>query len=173
MSENRSCKQANLSEKDLARLNQLRETLTAANVTYTLLAHDLTIRSAQEGAEQGLGALANMAPTFILRSETGYLAAIIRGDSRLSYKKIKRKLNLKNLCLATPEQVRQVTGAEVGYVSLLNAGIVTIIDNRLTEMDAVYGGCGVPCYTLEIAPRDLIAFTQAQLFDFTEPKERT
>ena len=78
-------------------------------VNYTLLAHDLTIRSAQEGVEQGFGELANMAPTFILRSETGYLAAIIRGDTRLSYKKIKQKLKLKDLCLATPEQVRQVT----------------------------------------------------------------
>jgi len=47
-----------------------------------------------------------MAPTFILRSEAGYLAAIIRGDTRLSYKKIKQKLKLKNLCLATPEQIR-------------------------------------------------------------------
>jgi len=159
-----------LSEEDAARLSRLREILQVAHGDYTLLAHDLPTRSAQDGVEQGFGELPNMAPTFILRSETGYLAAIIRGDTRLSYKKIKQKLTLKNLCLATPEQVRQVTGSEVGYVSLINAGIVTIIDSRLVALDTIYGGCGVPCHTLKINPQDLIALTQAQVFDFTELK---
>jgi prolyl-tRNA editing enzyme YbaK/EbsC (Cys-tRNA(Pro) deacylase) len=165
-------KQDILSEENVARLTQLQETLKAANVKYTLLAHDLPIRSAQDGAEHGFGGLADMAPTFILRAGTSYLAAIIRGDTRLSYKKIKQKLKLKDLCLATPEQVRQVTGSEVGYVSLIHAGIVTIVDSQLTELDIIYGGCGVPCYTLKINPRDLVALVQAQVFDFTEPKDR-
>jgi prolyl-tRNA editing enzyme YbaK/EbsC (Cys-tRNA(Pro) deacylase) len=160
------------SNAQVARLDQLRATLDAANVNYTLLAHDLTVRSAQEGAERGFGELANMAPTFILRSETGYLAAIIRGDTRLSYKKIRRALKLKDICLATPEQVRQVTGSEVGYVSLLNVGMATIIDSRLAELDTIYGGCGVPCCTLKIAPQDLIALAQAHVFDFAEPKDK-
>ena len=153
---------------EVVRLSQLKETLNAANVNY--IVHELTIRSAQEGAQQGLGLLANMAPTFIIRSETGYLAAIIRGDTRLSYKKIKQKLRLKNLSLASPEQVQQVTGSEIGYVSLINSGIVTIIDSRIAEVDTIYGGCGIPRYTLQINSQDLIPLTQAQVFDFTEPK---
>ena len=172
MSEIRNPNQAVPSEEEAARLEHLRETLSTANVSYTILAQALIIRSAQEGVEQGLGELANMAPTFILRSEAGYLAAVIRGDSRLSYKKIKRELKLKNLRLASPEQVQQVTGAEVGYVSLLNVGLATIIDSRLIDVDTIFGGCGVPRHTLKINPRDLIALTQARVFDFTEPMEK-
>ena len=160
------------SNNETIRLEQLKESLDAAKVHYTILAQDLTIRSAQEGVEQGLGELANMAPTFILRSENGYLAAVIRGDSRLSYKKIKRELKLKDLSLASPEQVQQATGAEVGYVSLFNTGIATIIDSRLTKVDTIFGGCGVPRYTLKINPRDLIVITKARVFDFTEPTEK-
>src|SRR3972149_3355406 len=111
---------------EVVRLSQLKETLNAANVNY--IVHELTIRSAQEGAQQGLGLLANMAPTFIIRSERGYLAAIIPGDTRLSYKNVKQKIRLKNLSPASPEQVQQVTGSEIGYVSLINSGIVTIIE---------------------------------------------
>jgi prolyl-tRNA editing enzyme YbaK/EbsC (Cys-tRNA(Pro) deacylase) len=170
MDEIQNHKPVTLSDKEVARLSQLRDTFNAANVNYTLLAHGLTIRTAQEGVEQGVGELATMAPTFIIRSETGYLAAIIRGDTRLSYKKIRHELKLKNLCLAIPEQVQQITGSEVGCVSLLNTGVATIMDIRLTELGMIYGGCGVPCYTLKINPRDLIALTQAQVFDFTEPK---
>jgi prolyl-tRNA editing enzyme YbaK/EbsC (Cys-tRNA(Pro) deacylase) len=74
-----------------------------------------------------------MASTLILRTEAGYLAAIVRGDTRLSYKKIKQKLGLKNVSLAAPEQVKQLTGSEVGHVALVNHGLTTIVDERVTE----------------------------------------
>ena len=152
-------------------LRRLKETLDAAGINYVIHTHSLAIHSAQDGVEQGLGRLANMAPTLILRSENNYLAAIVRGDTRVSYKKIKRHLKLKNLSLASPEQVQQVTGSEIGYVSLINSGVVTIVDSRIAEMDTIYGGCGIPNYTLQISPQDLIALTQAQVFDFTGPKD--
>ena len=79
---------------------------------------------------------------------------------------------MKNIRLASPEEVQQVTGSEVGYVSLINAGIITIIDSRLTEVDTIFGGCGVPRYSLKISPRDLIVLTQAHVFDFAEPLEK-
>jgi Cys-tRNA(Pro)/Cys-tRNA(Cys) deacylase len=172
MNEIRDHKESVLSEAEVMRLELLKETLNSAHIHYTIFVQDLIIRSAQEGVDQGLGELANMAPTFILRSDLGYRAAIIRGDTRLSYKKIKRELQLKNLCLASPEEVKQVTNAEIGYVSLFNPGIATIIDDRLMEVDTIFGGCGVPRYTLKINPRDLIAITQAKVFDFIEPKEK-
>ncbi len=152
-------------------LEHLEKTLNSAHIHYTIFAQDLIIRSAQEGVDQGLGELVNMAPTFILWSDLGYRAAVIRGDTRLSYKKIRRELQIKNLCLASPEEVQQVTGAEVGYVSLINSGITTIVDRRLMEIDTIFGGCGVPRYTLKISPCDLIAVTQANVFDFAESKE--
>jgi prolyl-tRNA editing enzyme YbaK/EbsC (Cys-tRNA(Pro) deacylase) len=86
-----------------------------------------------------------MAPTFILQTESGYLAA--------------------------PEAVKELTGAEVGYVSLINAGIKTIVDQRLLEMEAVFGGSGVRNHTLKINPRVVVALTGAEVFDFTELKE--
>jgi len=153
------------------RLRELEVVLKNAQVPYTILSHNRTIHSAAEGAAQGIGALANMAPTFILHTENGFLAAIICGDTRLSYKKIKRALGLKNLCLASPDEVKQITGAEIGYVSLINPGLSTIVDTRIIEKETIFGGCGIPEHTLQINPMDLIRLTQAFVFDFTEPKE--
>lgn len=157
-------------EQEPIQISRLKETLDAAGINYVIHVHSLAVHSAQDGVEQGFGGLANMAPTLILWSENNYLAAIVRGDTRVSYKKIKRYLKLKNLSLASPEQVQQVTGSKVGYVSLINSGVATIIDNRIAEIDTIYGGCGIPNYTLQISPQDLIALTSAQVFDFTEPK---
>jgi prolyl-tRNA editing enzyme YbaK/EbsC (Cys-tRNA(Pro) deacylase) len=100
------------------------------------------------------------------------LAAIIRGDTRLSYKKIKQKLGLKNVSLAAPAQVKQLTGSEIGQVSLLNQGLKTILDRHVTEVETIYGGSGVSNHTLQISSQAVVTMTQAQVFDFTEPKDK-
>jgi len=154
-----------------ARIRQLKAVLDGFGVVYTILVHEQNIATAQDGAQTGLGALSAMAPTFILQTEKGFLAAVIRGDTRLSYKKIKRELGLKNISLASPEQVKELTGAEVGWVSLVNPGLPTILDARLTELAVVNGGSGEPKHTLQISPQAVIQVTQARVFDFTEFKD--
>jgi prolyl-tRNA editing enzyme YbaK/EbsC (Cys-tRNA(Pro) deacylase) len=157
-------------DSDSTQIDQLKQLLHEARAQYRFIAHSETIQTAQQGFEEGLGNISEMAPTFILASEQGYLAAVIRGDTRLSYKKIKKEMRLKNVSLATPDQVKQVTGAQVGQVSLINPGLPTIIDPLLLEKALVYGGCGVACNTLELNPQDLVLITQARVFDFTEKK---
>jgi prolyl-tRNA editing enzyme YbaK/EbsC (Cys-tRNA(Pro) deacylase) len=159
------------SNGDSARLAQLKMYLDGAGVAYAIHIHEQNLASAEDGPQAGLGALCAMAPTFILQTEAGYLAAVVRGDTRLSYKKIKKKLGLKNVSLAAPEQVKQLTGANIGYVPLINPGLKTIADERLTEVDTVYGGSGVLNHTLAISPQAVIALSGAQVFDFTEFKE--
>lgn len=159
------------SGQESQRLAQLKTCLDQAGIAFAILVHADNISTAQDGAQTGLGTLSAMAPTFILQTEAGYLAAVIRGDTRLSYKKIKKQLGLKNISLAGPDQVKDLTGAEVGYVALVNPGLRTIVDARVGEMEAVFGGSGAPKHTLRVAPRDLIQVTQAQVFDFTELKD--
>lgn len=153
------------------RLGKLRQLLDEAEADYEVLSHQETVASADEGVERGIGNLAQMAPTLILETERGLVAAIISGETRLSYKKIKRVLGLRNVSLAGPDVVLQTTGAHVGTVSLVNQGMPTMVDTRLTKEPMVYGGCGVPCHTLRINPLDLIRVTGAEVFDFTETRQ--
>ena len=159
-----------MSPNEREQINQLRRVLDAAGANYAILTHNEAVTSAEEGVEKGFGDLGAMAPTLILNTEEGYVAAIISGGTRLSYKKIKKKVGLKNASLAKPEQVQQATGAQIGAVALVNPGLRTIVDRRLTELDSVYGGCGVSRHSLQIRVKDLIAVTRAQVFDFTELK---
>jgi prolyl-tRNA editing enzyme YbaK/EbsC (Cys-tRNA(Pro) deacylase) len=156
---------------DRQRLEPLINLLNKAESRFSILAHTENISSAQEGASRGLGHISDMAPTFILKTNNGFLAAIIRGDTRLSYKKIKKEMHMKDVSLANPELVRQVTGAEIGSVALINPGIPTLVDVRLLEKDDVYGGCGIGGHTLKINTQDLVALTHARVFDFSEMKE--
>ena len=154
-------------------LSQLKQILDQAGANYEILTHPGAVLTAEAGVKHGMGDLAEMAPTLILETEKGYLAAIISGATRLSFKKIKKSLGLKNISLARPEIVLRETGAQVGSVSLVNPNLPTILDTRLEQFPVVFGGCGVPQHTLRISPADLIAVTRAKVFDFSEPKEET
>ena len=161
----------NLSQNQQEKIAQLKQKLDTATARYKILAHDVTVVSAEEGADKGIGSLREMAPTFILNTENGYIAAIVSGETRLLYKKIKKQLGLKNVSLATPEQVEEVTGAKIGTVSLINPDLPTIIDSHLLQIEDIYGGCGVPRHTLQINTEDLVKLTQGQVFDFTQLKD--
>lgn len=158
-------------QNDPPAVARLRAALDTAGARYRILRHAESVNSALDGAELGFGALEQMAPTLILRCEQGYLAAIVSGTTRLSYKKIKNQLRLKDVSMASPAEVLKVTGAEVGTVAMVNPGLRTLIDIRLRDAGEVFGGCGAPRYSLAIHITDLIAATAAEVFDFTEPRQ--
>lgn len=152
-------------------LKDLAEYLDSEYADYELLSHSKTLISSEDGERYGVGSLAEMAPTLILETETGPLAAIISGDTKIAYKKIKKELGLKNVSLAHSDKVLEVVGFPVGIVPLVRHNCPTIIDSRVMTFNYVFGGCGVDCHTLKITPADLVRLNNAKVFDFCEPKE--
>jgi prolyl-tRNA editing enzyme YbaK/EbsC (Cys-tRNA(Pro) deacylase) len=151
-------------------IRRLRALLDAADVDYAVIVHEAAVVSAEDGVEEGFGDLPEMAPALILKTKQDFIAAIIGGERRISYKKVKKALGLRDVSLAAPEQVRQITGAEPGAISLVNPGLRSIMDRGLLEQERVYGGTGLAGYTLHIRSQDLVMITGAQVFDFTEEK---
>lgn len=154
------------------RLENLRRILEEQDCRFEVSAQPRNVHSAEAGARHGFGSLEQMTPTFILRSGDRFLAAVVSGATRLSYSKIKRELGLKDVSLASPEEVRATTGSDVGSVSMIQPDLQTIVDSRVAGLDVMFGGCGVANHTLRMAPADLIRVTRARVFDFTTPKEQ-
>jgi prolyl-tRNA editing enzyme YbaK/EbsC (Cys-tRNA(Pro) deacylase) len=50
--------------------------------------------------------------------------------------------------------------------------VQTIVDERVLEVAMIYGGSGEPNHTLQIAPQAVVTLTQAEVFDFTELKDK-
>ncbi len=148
----------------------LQQALDAAGVAYEVLAHAATLHRAEDGAASFGVALAQMAPTLVLHTERGPLVATLSGATRLSFKKIKKALGLRNVSLAPRDEVVALTGAEPGVVALVNPGLPTLVDLRLLAQPWAYGGCGVPARTLRMRPADVVAVTGAQVLDITEDK---
>jgi prolyl-tRNA editing enzyme YbaK/EbsC (Cys-tRNA(Pro) deacylase) len=154
-----------------SRLASLRSRLDCAGCAYEILSHERTLHSAEDGVAHGMGSLEEMAPTFILKGDGSFFAAIVSGATKLSYRKLRKSLGLSNVSLADPHTVLDLTGSVVGTVSLVQTALPTLVDERLTALSAGYGGCGVPGHTLRIGVADLVRVTRARVFDFTEPKQ--
>jgi len=148
----------------------LQQALDAAGVAYEVLAHAATLHRAEDGVTHFGVPLEQMAPTLVLHTERGPLVATLSGATRLSFKKIKKALGLRNVSLAPRDEVVALTGAEPGVVALVNPGLPTLVDLRLLAQPWAYGGCGVPARTLRMRPADVVAVTGAQVLDITEDK---
>jgi len=58
--------------------------------------------------------------TLLFQVDKDVVAVMMRGDYHVSETKLRNYLGCKNLNLATPEMVKKITGAEVGYVGPVN-----------------------------------------------------
>ena len=155
---------------DNIQLNALDNLLKNNNADYSIFRDDFSIEKAVDGAKHYGISLSETTPTFILKAKDKYYAAIICGDTRISFKKLKQVLGVKDITMADPSIVLNLTGAKVGEVCLINGELATLVDHNILKNKNCYGGCGVPKSTLRINPQDLVRITNAKILDFTEPR---
>lgn len=151
-------------------LNRLDGFLKSKNADYTIFRDDFSLENAVDGAKHYGISLNETTPTFILKAKDKYYAAIISGNTRISFKKLKQVLGVKDISMANPETVLNLTGAKVGEVCLINCELTTLIDQCVLNNINCYGGCGAPKSTLKINTHDLVRITNAQILDFTDPR---
>jgi prolyl-tRNA editing enzyme YbaK/EbsC (Cys-tRNA(Pro) deacylase) len=152
---------------DDIRLIALDNFLKNNNADYAIFKDDFSLAKAADGAKHYGISLNETTPTFILKTKDQYYAAIINGNMRISFKKLKQALGVKDISMADPETVFNLTGAKVGEVSLINGELTTLIDHNVLKNINCYGGCGAPQSTLRINTQDLVRVTNARILDFT------
>jgi prolyl-tRNA synthetase len=85
------------------------------------------------------------------------VAALVRGDHKISEAKLRSLLGTEALTLAEPDVVREVTGAPVGFAGPVGLSLPIVADFALQEMaTAVAGANQADHHLLDICPsRDL------------------
>ncbi|GIN92674.1 hypothetical protein J6TS1_20610 [Siminovitchia terrae] len=140
-------------------MDKLKTILQEKEIQYEIIYHEKQIRTAQEGADYLGIELGQTAPTLVLKSEKGYFAMIVSGRKRVNLDEVRGIIGCNKLKMATPKEVRQVTGYTVGSVSLI-ISLPCIVDRALFRYPFVYGGTGEPASTLKIVPNDLEKINQ-------------
>jgi prolyl-tRNA editing enzyme YbaK/EbsC (Cys-tRNA(Pro) deacylase) len=156
---------------NLLKLEELNKLLQSRDADYTIIDDNVSLKTASAGAEHYGISLQETTPTLVLKIDDEYIAAIICGNTRIVFKKLKQALQVKNITMANPQEVFAITGVQVGEVSLINPSLKTIIDSKVLENKNCYGGCGVLGKTLCIKAQDLMRITHAYVLDFAEVRE--
>jgi prolyl-tRNA editing enzyme YbaK/EbsC (Cys-tRNA(Pro) deacylase) len=139
-----------------------------AGIDHEIFQDDILMANARIGAQHYGISLKECTPTFILKADDDFVAMIIQGSRRIDFKKVRQFLGAKNIRMASPEEILDLTESPVGSVSMINPHLQTLIDTGITELESCYGGCGVEHYTLKISSQGLIKITEATVGDFTK-----
>jgi prolyl-tRNA editing enzyme YbaK/EbsC (Cys-tRNA(Pro) deacylase) len=121
------------------------------------------IRGAQ-GPERSEGA----APA---SPEGQHIIALVRGDQRLSLKKLARLVGAKSLEMAPAPDVPRVTGYQIGAVAplgLRRSGVPIYVDQNILDEPLVSISAGRHDAGLELHSADLVRAVQGKVADITE-----
>jgi prolyl-tRNA editing enzyme YbaK/EbsC (Cys-tRNA(Pro) deacylase) len=96
------------------------------------------------------------------------LLAIIPAQSKVSHKKIKQLLAVKDVRLASPEEVLAQSGYPAGGVSPFNNIERVLLDSKLLSNETVIVGGGDVDKLLEIGTKDIVQVLNPQIADITK-----
>ena len=108
--------------------------------------------------------------SLLFKTDNSYSLFLVAGDKKVSLNKIKKTLNLKNVCMASAEEVKEVTGYTIGGVSPVGHlnKIDTFVDISLERFNELYAAAGHPNCVFKINFINLQKITNGQTKDLTE-----
>ena len=108
----------------------------------------------------------------IVTNTTEFYLVILQGNRKIKTKKIKKILNVKDLKLASPMQVKKETGYIVGDVPPISTNLPVILDELVLEVSKsskLYGGGGASSKLLEISVDELLDCTHPLIANVSIP----
>jgi Cys-tRNA(Pro) deacylase len=146
--------------------------LDEQDVPYRLLMHDHRARNVEEAAAERGVPIRQVVKTLLVRvPDRRHVMALVRGDQRLSLKKLARILSEKRLEMAPAADLPRITGYQIGAVApvgLRRGDVPIYVDQNILEEPRVTISAGRHDAGLELATEDLIRVVNGCVTDITE-----
>jgi Cys-tRNA(Pro) deacylase len=146
--------------------------LDEMGIPYQVLEHDHKAKNVEEAAaERGVPVQQIVKTLLVRRPDRRHLIALVRGDQRLSLKKLARLTKIKSLEMAPEADVPRITGYRIGAVAplgLRRSDVPIFIDHHILEEPRVSISAGRHDAGLELATADLVRAVRGQVEDITE-----
>lgn len=107
--------------------------------------------------------------TLILKDlENNSYAVVTLGDDRVDFEKVRKRFNCSKVRLASPDEIKQETGLEMGAVCPLFLNLSMLIDRRILSRKKVNFGSGDHLFGIELDPKDILKCVDAKITDIVE-----
>ena len=108
--------------------------------------------------------------SLLFRTEDTFLLCLVSGDKRCSLNKLKKITQIKDISMASPEDVKIQTGYTIGGVSPVGhlKKINIFVDNSLERFNDIFAAAGHPNCVFKINFKNLLKITQGEIKDIVE-----
>ena len=126
-----------------------------------------TAKDASELLKCEIGAIVK---SLLFKVDDFFLICLIAGDKRCSLSKLKTILKSKNIRMASPEDVKKITGFSIGGVAPVGhiKKMKILIDISLARFSNVFAAAGHPNCIFKIEFKKLLQLTDAIKSEITE-----
>jgi len=131
---------------------------------------DTSARTALEAASSLRCEVGAIVKSLLFRTENTFTLCLVAGDRKASLNKIKKTLNIKDVSMASADEVKNVTGYTIGGVSPVGHlnKINIFIDNSLERFKFLFAAAGHPNCVFKIHFADLQKITKGSIKEITE-----
>ena len=108
--------------------------------------------------------------SLLFKTENTFLLCLVAGDKKASLNKIKKDLNIKDVSMASAEEVKNITGYTIGGVSPVGHlnKIKIFIDNSLERFNSLFAAAGHPNCVFKIDFIRIQKITNGKIEDIIE-----
>ena len=108
--------------------------------------------------------------SLLFKTEQNYTLCLVAGDKKASLNKIKKILNIKDVYMASADEVKNITGFTIGGVSPIGHlnEISILIDSSLERFNYLFAAAGHPNCVFKISFKDLNKITKGSIKELIE-----
>ena len=139
-----------------------------SNLKVTLL--NSSAKTAIEAAESLNCEVGAIVKSLLFKTEDTFLLCLVAGDKKASLNKIKKTLNIKDVSMASADEVKDITGFTIGGVSPIGHSneLNVYIDKSLERFATLYAAAGHPNCVFKIDYLNLQKITKGLIKDISE-----
>ena len=140
------------------------------NSEMSVIVLDSSAKTAIEAASSLDCEVGAIVKSLLFKTEDTFTLLLVSGDKKASLNKIKKTLNIKNASMASPDEVKNITGYTIGGVSPVGHlnKIEILIDHSLARFKNLYAAAGHPNCVFKTNFDDLQKITNGFVKDITQ-----
>ena len=155
---------------DKEAVKRVQKILTDFDPDKKVIVLDTSARTALEAASSLGCEIGAIVKSLLFKTENSFTLCLVAGDKKASLNKIKKTLNIKDVSMASAEDVKNITGYTIGGVSPIGHlnKVDIFIDNSLERFTSLFAAAGHPNCVFEINFTDLQKITNGSIREITE-----
>ena len=146
------------------------QVLKAFDPKLTVIVLKTSARTAIEAASSLGCEVGAIVKSLLFKTENSFTLCLVAGDRKASIIKIKKTLNIKDVSMASADEVKDVTGFTIGGVSPVGHlnKIDVFIDDSLKRFESLYAAAGHPNCVFKLDFINLQKITNGSIKEISE-----